>query len=564
MYQLLLISHYLRRRMIPLFAGLAVTLCTAMVIIVMSVMGGFLGLMKNGAHKLTGDVVIGNVQDDQPSAGFAHYGELVTLLEKDPAVARATPVIQCFAKLAMPGKTAFIQVVGVDSRSVGEVLTFNPMWSSQDLASGARNPEEIAFWKSFDLKAAGRNLRMPDAFLGGSASRVPQPAAVLGIEVNPDHVRDEHGQYDPRNAFVGRTIKLALSDPNGQYEPKTCSLPVVNELKSGFYEADKSRVYVPFDWLQEKLEMTRREVTRGFDPVTGDGGETVEKPARCTQVLVAGKPGVPIETVQEAALKAVDTLCAKHPDSPLLASAFPAGDVTPWHRIPRIHGLLSAVENEKNMMTFLFAVIGVVAVMMVAITFYMIVLEKTRDIGILRAIGASSFGVLTLFVRYGLVIGVIGAAAGLTLATFIVTHLNNLQRALGYHLVSLIAAGILLAAAVVAVTALAARSGRKTGSGFERGMGAFFLSLLGGGIGLFYAFSPICAFRPDWLAKLERVYCFKMWDPRYYYFDSIPDQINWNEALIVAACAIVASVIGALIPAFIAAVLDPVEALRHE
>lgn len=563
MYQLLLISHYLRRRMIPLFAAMAVTLCTAMVIIVMSVMGGFLGLMKNSAHKLTGDVVIGNVDDDQPSNGFSHYGELVELLEKDPAVARATPVIQCFAKLAMPGKTAFIQVVGVDGETVGQVLKFEPMWSSKDIA--AVHPDEAMAWNAFDLKKSSQLLQLPDFAPDGG--KTTQPAAVLGVEVNPRHQyggRDEHGQYDPANAAVGRLIKLAFSDPAGHYEPKTCTLPVANELKTGFYDADKSRVYVPFAWLQEKLEMTARETRADFNPITGEGGDKSLKPARCTQVLIAGKPGIPLKELTAAAEAAAATLCDRHPECGLQTSRFFSRDVTPWDQIPRIWGLLQAVENEKNMMTFLFGVIGVVAVMMVAITFYMIVLEKTRDIGILRAIGASRHGVLSLFVRYGLVIGVLGSAMGLGLAVFVVTHLNNLQRALGYHLVSLIAGAVALLALVVVTTALAARAGRRTGAGFERGLAAFFLTLVGGGITLFYAFAPLCNLRPEWLADLEGKYFFKMWNPKYYYFDSIPDQINWHEALTVASCAIVASVVGALIPAFIAATLDPVESLRHE
>ena len=41
MYKLLLILKYLRRKLAPLFAAMAVMLCTAMVIIVISVMGGF-------------------------------------------------------------------------------------------------------------------------------------------------------------------------------------------------------------------------------------------------------------------------------------------------------------------------------------------------------------------------------------------------------------------------------------------------------------------------------------------------------------------------------------------
>ena len=44
--------------------------------------------------------------------------------------------------------------------------------------------------------------------------------------------------------------------------------------------------------------------------------------------------------------------------------------------------------------------------------FSMIVSEKTRDIGILKALGASSGGVMKIFLTYGLLLGVVGALLG--------------------------------------------------------------------------------------------------------------------------------------------------------
>lgn len=565
MYQLLLISHYLRRRMIPLFAALAVTLCTAMVIIVMSVMGGFLDLMRGSAHKLTGDVVIGNVEINRPTGGFAHYRELTEELGKDPAVARATPVIECLAMLNMPGKSGFYQVVGVEGGSIGDVLKFEPMWKSEDIANQMGDPESRSLWSSFDLQKAGKSLSLPASLIGDRTPGKTIPAAMLGVEVNPRHYRDEHGQYSPSNAYVGGTIELTLvplgdRGQSGAYEPKKRALPVVNELKSGFYEYDKSRIYVPFDWLQQQLEMSERETAAEFDPVTGQGGAPKIKPARCTQVLIAGRPGVPLDEVRMAAERAVQRICDRHPDCNLDAYA----DVTPWDRIPFIRGLLNAVKSEKGMMTFLFAVIGMVAVMMVGITFYMIVLEKTRDIGILRSIGASQYGILSLFVRYGLVIGVIGSALGVGLAWFVVTHLNNLEHLLGYNIVTGILCNALLAATVVGATVAAFMSGRRAGTGFERGLGAFLFTLLAGSILLFFSFTAIGGLRPEWLMQLDMRYAAPIWDPRYYYFDKVPDTVNWLEARWVAVFAVVASVMGALVPAVLAASKNPVEAMRHE
>ena len=52
MYKLLLIFKYLRRKLVPLFAAAAVTLCTALMIVVISIMGGFLQQWRDSAKKL--------------------------------------------------------------------------------------------------------------------------------------------------------------------------------------------------------------------------------------------------------------------------------------------------------------------------------------------------------------------------------------------------------------------------------------------------------------------------------------------------------------------------------
>jgi len=57
--------------------------------------------------------------------------------------------------------------------------------------------------------------------------------------------------------------------------------------------------------------------------------------------------------------------------------------------------------------------------------------DKTKDIGILRAVGASRAGVAWLFLRYGVTIGVVGAALGGLTAYAIVLNINPIHEWLG-------------------------------------------------------------------------------------------------------------------------------------
>src|SRR5262249_10895007 len=57
----------------------------------------------------------------------------------------------------------------------------------------------------------------------------------------------------------------------------------------------------------------------------------------------------------------------------------------------------------------------------------MIVIEKTRDIGVLKALGASNGGVMKIFLAYGLLLGTVGALCGTGLGLTITTYINEIE-----------------------------------------------------------------------------------------------------------------------------------------
>ncbi|MFM1867362.1 MAG: Lipoprotein-releasing system transrane protein LolE, partial [Planctomycetota bacterium] len=58
MYAPLLANRYLTSRIIPFLAVAAVALCVALVIVVVSVMSGFLDMVRSSGKTLIGDVVV--------------------------------------------------------------------------------------------------------------------------------------------------------------------------------------------------------------------------------------------------------------------------------------------------------------------------------------------------------------------------------------------------------------------------------------------------------------------------------------------------------------------------
>ena len=83
-----------------------------------------------------------------------------------------------------------------------------------------------------------------------------------------------------------------------------------------------------------------------------------------------------------------------------------------------------ALEQEKVAMFIILAFIILVAAFNITSTLIMIVLEKQRDIGILRTLGVSSGSVMGLFIIEGLLIGLSGTFSGVILGTVFAYFIN--------------------------------------------------------------------------------------------------------------------------------------------
>ena len=90
-----------------------------------------------------------------------------------------------------------------------------------------------------------------------------------------------------------------------------------------------------------------------------------------------------------------------------------------------------ALRQEKLVMFIILAFIILVAAFNITSTLIMVVMEKRRDIGILRTLGAGSGSILLLFVLEGLFIGLTGALTGVAVGTVLAYNLNAVAEFIG-------------------------------------------------------------------------------------------------------------------------------------
>ena len=84
----------------------------------------------------------------------------------------------------------------------------------------------------------------------------------------------------------------------------------------------------------------------------------------------------------------------------------------------------SALKVEKNVMTILLGLIILVAAFNIVSTLIMVVMEKVKDIGILRALGATRKSIRRIFVIEGFSVGFFGVVLGSVLGLLLARNLN--------------------------------------------------------------------------------------------------------------------------------------------
>jgi lipoprotein-releasing system permease protein len=102
--------------------------------------------------------------------------------------------------------------------------------------------------------------------------------------------------------------------------------------------------------------------------------------------------------------------------------------------------ILFALKTEKSVMFIILTLIVLVAAFGIASTLFMVVMEKTRDIAILKSMGATSRSIMRIFVFEGVIIGVLGTLLGVLSGLLIALNLEPIvglvQKVTGFELFS--------------------------------------------------------------------------------------------------------------------------------
>lgn len=136
---------------------------------------------------------------------------------------------------------------------------------------------------------------------------------------------------------------------------------------------------------------------------------------------------------------AVHTIALRTPDAyeakPIAASLqpfLPRGlTAFAWMDRPDLKQYFYALANERRMMYFALFMIMVVAAFCIMVTMITITVEKAKEIGVMKALGAREGQIVTVFLLQGMIVGAIGAFSGLACAATTLLFRDEIQKFLG-------------------------------------------------------------------------------------------------------------------------------------
>ena len=128
MYKLLLSWRYLKTRFIALASIVSVTLGVATLIVVNSVMSGFIGEMQDRLHGILSDVEIASPGLGEISWPELHVREIERIVGDDLQAVTYVVRVPALMNFEFRGRqwTQQIMLMGIDEKTFGQVTDFNP------------------------------------------------------------------------------------------------------------------------------------------------------------------------------------------------------------------------------------------------------------------------------------------------------------------------------------------------------------------------------------------------------------------------------------------------------
>lgn len=285
---------------------------------------------------------------------------------------------------------------------------FGDYTSLRDRVLAVENVQAVAVAMEFRAVASTRWSAKPCRVVGIEVSHQPRVGAIKSFvrdDVSWSTIERAFAEPGtPAPAIVGTQLARSLGVDRGSellawtatsfVTDNSQQLQMIAAMQSNSYDFDRSVVYVPLSVAQQFREL----------------------PDRASHLYVKLHDNTLADETVEAIRGVID------PDEQ------PGVTVGTWQS--RQAGFIEALDAERlvlNLVLLLF--LGISAFSVTAI-FWMIVLSKQRDIGIVRAMGTPVTGVALSFIAFGVLVGVVAGGIGFAVGHGVVANWETVRLAI--------------------------------------------------------------------------------------------------------------------------------------
>ncbi|MBN1763989.1 MAG: hypothetical protein JW860_01925, partial [Sedimentisphaerales bacterium] len=406
MHQLFLALRFLCKRRIAFFGIGAVALCVALLIVITSLFTGFLDSFHTSWQSKMGQVIL------EPYRPLYQWPALAAHIESLDDVADATAVVETGGLLYLGrGDLRAVNLVGIDLDTWSEDDTIK-----QGLLLYNQQNKPLSFELS-DSQQQRARLVLEKKLRRAVTDKDMPVGAILGIGLlgEPDDLTDEYDQTAiieylrnldrPMTIIIGKATQPAGDNVTGSIKKMTRTCWPVEVVQTGMYDADTQQVYLPFDYV--------RQLTGSPD----ENGQIL-----CAgRIKIVGDKGVDqaalIEKVQQAWVEFA-LMELKWPGEKIISV-----NISASMEAPHVKMLTAEIRKQLFILQGILGLICLVAALLVFVILQMIVIQKIKDIGIIRALGSSRWSVAQVFLWWAGFIGVAGAGLGLLLGVWATHHI---------------------------------------------------------------------------------------------------------------------------------------------
>jgi lipoprotein-releasing system permease protein len=334
-------------------------------IIVLSVMSGFEADLQQKILGTNAHAVVSKYAGELPE-----YPKVMESIGRVPGVVGQTPFIINQVMIASEGNVDGVIIKGIDPQTVGSVTDLPSYLLGGGKLEILYTPEKILNrGLPEEDDAASPEAGAEDDIIRRSG-KATKPAVLPGIIVGRELAASLRVVVGDRvNVVSPLGTELGPSGPI----PKSRAFRVAGIFYSGMYEYDSKFVYILLKEAQNFFEI---QGASGIELKVAD----IDDARRIAGQVVKVLGGYP----------------------------YRARD---WGEMNK--NLFSALRLEKLVMGIILSIIIVVAAGLIVATVIMLVLEKRKEISVLKALGVSDGGIVKIFLAEGLQIGVAGGLLGL-------------------------------------------------------------------------------------------------------------------------------------------------------